>query len=299
MKFVSFASSAQEAPRPGVVVDERFVIDLAALPDAPFDNSSLLGLIEAGDAGLAWVRAVLAQPHERIALDHVHLFAPIPKPRKNVFCVGWNYLAHFEEGDKTRAAKVDLPDRPTFFTKASTAVGGPYDPIPIDDTITLKLDWEAELGVIIGKRGKNIAQAAAMDHVWGYTVLNDVTGRDIQRQHGNQWFKGKSLDGSCPMGPWIVTADALDPADLKIACRVNGVVKQSSSTSHMYFRIPRILEELSHGLTLEPGDIIASGTPEGVGHARVPPEFMQQGDVMETEVIGIGTLRNVIGPARG
>ena len=149
--------------------------------------------------------------------------------------------------------------------------------------------------MIIGPGGKNIAEADAMSHVFGYTVINDVTWRDVQRRHGGQWHKGKSLDGTCPMGPWIVTADALDHTDLEVACRVNGVTKQDSSTRFMYFKVPRLIAELSLGMTLEPGDIISSGTPEGVGYARTPPEFLKPGDLLETEIEGIGVLRNPIG----
>jgi 2-keto-4-pentenoate hydratase/2-oxohepta-3-ene-1,7-dioic acid hydratase in catechol pathway len=148
--------------------------------------------------------------------------------------------------------------------------------------------------VIVGPGGKNIAVDDAMRHVWGYTVMNDVTWRDIQRRHGGQWHKGKSLDGTCPMGPWIVTADSLACDDLRVACRVNGVVKQESSTRHMYFKVPRLIRDLSIGMTLEPGDIISTGTPEGVGYARTPPEFLKPGDLLETEVEGIGTLRNTV-----
>jgi 2-keto-4-pentenoate hydratase/2-oxohepta-3-ene-1,7-dioic acid hydratase in catechol pathway len=152
-----------------------------------------------------------------------------------------------------------------------------------------------ELGVIIGKTGKNISEADAMKHVFGYTVINDVTWRDVQRRHGGQWHKGKSFDGTCPMGPCIVTADSLDWGNLHVTCRVNGVVKQDSSTRHMYFKVPRLIAELSQGMTLEAGDIISSGTPEGVGFARTPPEFMKPGDLLETEIEGIGTMRNPIG----
>jgi 2-keto-4-pentenoate hydratase/2-oxohepta-3-ene-1,7-dioic acid hydratase in catechol pathway len=135
-----------------------------------------------------------------------------------------------------------------------------------------------------------------MRHVFGYTVINDVSAREVQRQHGQQWFKGKTLDGTCPMGPWIATADEVaDPADLHIVCRLNGVIKQDSNTRHMYFKIPRLIQELSAGLTLEPGDILSTGTPAGVGHARTPPEFMKAGDVLETEIAGLGMLRNKIG----
>ena len=213
-----------------------------------------------------------------------------------MFCVGWNYLEHFEEGAKARPHVQDMPAHPAFFTKAPTAVNGPFDPIPLHANVTEKLDWEVELGVVIGRGGRDIAEADAMKHIYGYAVINDVSAREVQRQHGQQWFKGKSLDGTCPMGPWIVTSDEVpDPHALRVTCRLNGVVKQDASTAQMYFRIPRIIAELSAGLTLEPGDVISTGTPAGVGHARTPPEFMRAGDVLETEVEGIGALRNRIG----
>jgi 2-keto-4-pentenoate hydratase/2-oxohepta-3-ene-1,7-dioic acid hydratase in catechol pathway len=234
-------------------------------------------------------------PSTTLAIADVKLAAPIPRPVKNVFCVGWNYLEHFEEGAQKLQEKRELPKHPVFFSKATTAVTGPFDTVPFDASISTSLDWEVELGVIIGKTGKNISEADAMKHVFGYTVINDITWRDVQRRHGGQWHKGKSFDGTCPMGPCIVTADSLDWGNLHVTCRVNGVVKQDSSTRHMYFKVPRLIAELSQGMTLEAGDIISSGTPEGVGFARTPPEFMKPGDLLETEIEGIGTMRNPIG----
>jgi 2-keto-4-pentenoate hydratase/2-oxohepta-3-ene-1,7-dioic acid hydratase in catechol pathway len=181
-----------------------------------------------------------------------------------------------------------------YFTKAPTSVIGAYDDVPFHQSATQQVDWEAELAVIIGTAGRNIRRDAALNHVFGYTIANDVTARDLQDLHG-QFFKGKSLDGSCPMGPVVVTADEFgDPHAKDIALRLNGVVKQQGNTRDMIFRIDVLIESLSHGLTLEPGDIIATGTPEGCGFARTPPEFMQAGDVMETDVEGIGTMRNRI-----
>jgi 2-keto-4-pentenoate hydratase/2-oxohepta-3-ene-1,7-dioic acid hydratase in catechol pathway len=225
----------------------------------------------------------------------VKLHAPIPRPAKNVFCVGWNYLEHFEEGAKKLQDSRELPHWPVFFSKAPTAVTGPYDPVPFDASISTSLDWEVELGVVMGPGGKNIKAEDAMNHVWGYTVINDVSWRDLQRRHGGQWHKGKSLDGTCPMGPVLVTADSLDHANLRVTCRVNGVTKQDSSTKFLYFKLPRLIQDLSMGMTLEAGDVISTGTPEGVGFARNPPEFMKPGDLLETEIEGIGTMRNPIG----
>lgn len=257
----------------------------------------MVSLIRAGKTGLAKIRKALrSYKGNSIALSSVRVLAPIPRPAKNVFCVGWNYLEHFEEGAKARPHVAELPAHPTFFTKAPTAVNGPYERIPLHAGVTGKVDWEVELGVIIGRGGINIAEADAMKHVFGYTVINDVSAREVQRRHGQQWFKGKSLDGHCPMGPWIVTTEQVkDWWDLRLVTRVNGVIKQDSNTRHMYFKLPRIIAELSAGLTLEPGDVISTGTPAGVGHARTPPEFLRAGDVLETEIVGIGLLRNRVG----
>jgi 2-keto-4-pentenoate hydratase/2-oxohepta-3-ene-1,7-dioic acid hydratase in catechol pathway len=297
MRLVTFVPQAGGAPRIGLVRGEKEVVDLTRVAGKPpFDPADMISLIAAGAPALAWVRDQAAKGGEAAALDKVKLLAPIPRPRKNVFCVGWNYLEHFKEGEKVRAQKVELPEHPAFFTKTVTAVNGPFDPIPFDAKVSERIDWEVELALIIGPGGRNISEADAMKHVFGYAVLNDVTARDLQRRHGGQWFKGKTLDGSCPMGPWIVTADEVsDPNNLRLMTRVNGVVKQDSNTSYLYFKLPRIIAELSLGLTLEAGDIIATGTPAGVGNARTPPEFMKPGDVMETEIGGVGLLRNVIG----
>ncbi len=296
MKVVTFSPLPSGDPRPGLVVGERRVVDIPAALGADEATASMLGLVRAGPAMLGRLRVLASSPPtDSRALAEVKLHAPIPRPAKNVFCVGWNYLEHFEEGAKKLQDNRELPKFPVFFSKAPTAVNGPYDNIPFHAHVSTSLDWEAELGVVIGTGGKDIAEGDAMRHIWGYTVINDVSWRDIQRRHGGQWHKGKSLDGSCPMGPWIVTADALDPTNLRIGCRVNGVAKQDSNTKFLYFKLPRLIAELSAGMTLEPGDIISTGTPEGVGFARTPPEFMKPGDLMETEIEGIGVLRNPIG----
>jgi 2-keto-4-pentenoate hydratase/2-oxohepta-3-ene-1,7-dioic acid hydratase in catechol pathway len=282
MRLVTFQARRGADPRVGVLVDEKNVM--------PLREDDMVSLIAAGR------KAIRVPKGKGVPLSSVRLLAPIPRPRKNVFCVGWNYLEHFEEGAKARAPGVELPAHPTFFTKQPLAVTGPYDRIPLHPEVTQKVDWEVELGVVIGRRGINITEANALKHVFGYTVINDVSAREVQRRHGQQWFKGKSLDGHCPMGPWIVTADEVkDWGNLDVTTRVNGVVKQQSNTRHMYFKLPRIIAELSAGLTLEPGDIISTGTPAGVGHARTPPEFLKAGDLLETEIAGIGLLKNRIG----
>ena len=296
MRLVTFTPRTHGPQHLGLVRDGKEVIDLInAGGEPPFDPADMISLIAAGKPALAWLRDVAAKSKNAVPLDKVMLLAPIPRPHKNVFCVGWNYLEHFEEGAKARPHVQEMPAHPAFFSKAPTTVNGPYADVPAHRGVTEKLDWEVELGVIICQGGTNIREADAMAHIFGYTVVNDVSAREVQRQHGQQWFKGKSLDGLCPMGPWIATADEIaDPQALDIACRVNGVTKQQSNTRHMYFKIPRIIAELSAGLTLEPGDIICTGTPAGVGHARTPPEFMQPGDVLETEIRGLGLLRNKI-----
>ncbi|MDP8922688.1 MAG: fumarylacetoacetate hydrolase family protein, partial [Chloroflexota bacterium] len=227
--------------------------------------------------------------------SEVKLLAPIPRPRKNVFALGLNYSEHVAEGARARGVEVKLPEYPVFFTKAVTAVIGPEDPIPFDGRLSDKWDWEAELAVVIGKGGRDIPKARALEHVFGYTCLNDVSVRDVQRKHGGQFFRGKSIDGTCPIGPWIVTRDEVpNVQNLRIGTKVNGVQKQDSNTSYMIFDVATTIESLSAGMTLEPGDIIATGTPDGVGFARTPPELLKPGDVVEVEVEGIGVLRNAV-----
>ena len=297
MRLVTFVPKMGAAPRVGLMHGGNHVIDLTqAGGKPPFDPANMLSLIASGAKGTAWLRKTAATAKKSLPLGKLRLLAPIPRPRKNVFCVGWNYVEHFEEGKRALKHTQELPAHPAFFSKVPTTVIGPYDRVPFDAEVNQTLDWEAELGVVIGRGGRNIAEADAMKHVFGYIVVNDVSVRYIQRRHGGQWFKGKSVDGTCPMGPWITTADEVpDPHKLHIASRVNGAAKQDSNTSYMYFKIPRIIAELSYGLTLEPGDIISTGTPAGVGHARTPSEFMTAGDVLETEIAGLGLLRNRIG----
>ena len=299
MRLVTYQMLNSQLLNTGIQISKDEVLDIVAevgARSATAKVESMLDIINGGEATMLLLREIQANPKTApIMLNKALLKAPIPRPMKNIFCVGWNYLEHFQEGGTKLDDKRELPKWPVFFSKAPTAVNGPFDVIPFDANISTQLDWEVELGVIIGKGGKNISEADAMDHVFGYTVINDVTWRDIQRRHGGQWDKGKSLDGTCPMGPCIVTADALDHANLNLTCRVSGVTKQNSNTKHLYFKLPRLIHDLSLGQTLEPGDIISSGTPEGVGFARTPPEFMKAGDLLETEVEGIGVMRNPIG----
>ncbi len=241
-------------------------------------------------------------PHERIAwhtpddlvpLAGAVLDAPL-RPTRNVFCVGRNYLEHATEGARAAGRELKLPDVPTFFTKASTAIAAPGATLQLSASISREYDFEAELAVVIGVRCKNVPEAEALHVVFGYTAINDLTARDLQRAH-HQWFKGKSLDDTAPVGPWIVTPEEVgDPHALELRLRLNGVEKQHSNTGKMIFRVPRIIAELSKGMTLLPGDLIATGTPEGVGFARTPPEFLTDGDVLEVDIERIGVLRNAL-----
>jgi 2-keto-4-pentenoate hydratase/2-oxohepta-3-ene-1,7-dioic acid hydratase in catechol pathway len=300
LRLLTYADE-QGHPRLAFVRPEGHVVDVAhaahhARIALGFDGRSMLALIEAGPQGLAEVRELAAADvHTGLKLGDVRLLAPIPKLTRNIVCVGWNYVEHFAEGGRMRDPAQMLPDHSVFFTNATGALNGPFDAIPYDPSLSQEIDWEIELAVVIGKRGRNISEAEAADYVFGYTVVNDVSARDLQKTwHGGQWFKGKSLDGHAPMGPWIIPAADLDPNDLHLILRVNGVVKQDGATKDMYFKIPRIIAELSRGLTLEPGDVIATGTPSGVGMGRNPPEWLKPGDVMESEITGIGTMRNTI-----
>ena len=305
MRLVTFVHAG--TARVGAVVGDR-VVDLAALAEKDGGSAlpaDMLAFIDGGEANLARARQLLekADPaREGLALAEVRLLAPIPRPRQNVLAVGRNYKEHVAEGARAQGQAVSLPEHPVYFTKRASAVVGPEAPIPWDETLTEGLDWEAELAVVLGRQGKDIAPDRVYDYVFGYTCGNDISARDLQiRRHGSQWFKGKSLDASCPLGPWIVTRDELpNPHALNIVCRVNGQIKQQANTSEVIFEIPTLVAELSRGFTLEPGDILLTGTPSGVGFARTPPEYLRSGDVVEVEIEGIGTLRNpVVAAGRG
>jgi 2-keto-4-pentenoate hydratase/2-oxohepta-3-ene-1,7-dioic acid hydratase in catechol pathway len=295
MRYATFSTREEATPRLGVVRDGR-IADVRRLAGAAAPRT-LLDLVQSGSASWRAVaerldshRAPLSgfELHEA---DDVTWHAPIPRPLKNVVCLGLNYVSHIRE-TTTSDRQMKLPDVPIFFTKAATSVSGPYDSIPWDRSATQQIDYEAELGVIIGTGGKNISRERALSHVFGYTVINDVSARDLQFGH-KQWFKGKSLDGFCPMGPVVVTADEFgDPQRKRITLRVNGETRQEATTGDMLFPVAAIIEQLSRGMTLEPGDVIATGTPEGVGLGRTPPVYLEHGDVVETEIEGIGLLRN-------
>ncbi len=255
---------------------------------------SLLALIDGGAEALAAARAELERASTTRPLSAAQLLAPIPRPRQNVVCLGMNYVAHAIESDRARGREPKLPEYPVFFTKAPTSVCGPDADVPLHATTTAQLDYEVELAFIVGNTIKNVGKDQALSHIFGYTIINDVSAREVQNRH-LQFFKGKSLDGTCPMGPWIVTADEIpDPAALGLRLRLNGETRQDSHTGDLIFDIPTIIEFLSMGQTVEAGTIVSTGTPAGVGMGRNPPEYMKAGDVMEAEIDGIGVLRNRI-----
>jgi len=228
-----------------------------------------------------------------VELKEVHLDAPIPEPRRNLWCVGRNYHAHAKELStsvfKDNNAKAD--EWPIVFTKVPECVVGPHDDVFLPGEVSTQIDYEAELAVVIGKGGKNISRAAALSHVFGYTVVNDVTARDVQMRHG-QWDMGKSFDTFCPMGPWIVTADEFDGTNTRVRCWVNGELRQDGPTQNMIFDIPTLIETISRGITLYPGDIIATGTPAGVGMGLKPPRYLAAGDIVRVEIDGLGAIEN-------
>jgi 2-keto-4-pentenoate hydratase/2-oxohepta-3-ene-1,7-dioic acid hydratase in catechol pathway len=291
LNLITFADAA--GSRAGVLLSGGRVLDLAvAMPPA----RDMLAVIDGGAVMLAAIRALAANPptNALLPLASVALQAPIPKPRRNVFCVGRNYMDHVAEGDRTRGiTQSEVPKYPQFFTKAADCVIAPGAKVPTHEGVTKWLDYEVELVAIIGTAGRDIPKAKALEHVYGWTIGNDVTGRDLQRRHG-QWFKGKSLDRSCPLGPVIVPASDLNAADLAISLKLNGEQRQASRTSKMIFDVTEIIHQLSSGFTLLPGDVIMTGTPEGVGYAMEPPQTMKAGDVMELTIEGIGTLTNPI-----
>ncbi len=282
----------------GMWFEDR-VLDLAAAGrrmNEAADMGSLLAIIRGGEASLAALQRMESRRDEFtdawLESARVRLLAPIPVPVRNVFCVGRNYADHVKEGAARAGKEVKLPEVPQFFTKATGAVNGPYGDVRLDPRVTRLLDYEVELAVVVGTAGRDIAPARAFEHVFGYCVLNDMTARDLQRRH-DQWFKGKSLDTTCPLGPCIVDRAALgDPTTLELSLSVNGEERQRARVAQMIFDIPTIIASLSAGLTLQPGDIIATGTPAGVGYAMTPPQALKGGDLVVATIDRIGELRN-------
>lgn len=289
MKFLTYSS--QDKLGLGLLHDEEHFYDLSEDPSFPTDMEAL---IAEGDPALSRVREFAAQiPYDKLRrLDSVEIVAPIPRPSKNVFCVGRNYRGHIIEGARARGIEVSFPKVPEFFTKPATSVIGQDAGIHRYKELTHQLDYEIELAVVIGKYARDVSVEQALSVVWGYTIINDISARDLQRAHG-QWFKGKGLDTFCPMGPWIVTSEEFgNPENHRLSLSVNGGVRQDSTTTDLLFSVSEIVSHLSAGLSLEPGDIIATGTPGGVALGMSPQAFLETGDTIEAQIDGIGVLRN-------
>ncbi|MGH8253964.1 MAG: fumarylacetoacetate hydrolase family protein [Steroidobacteraceae bacterium] len=280
---------------------EGRVLELAAAGrriNEAADFSSMLAIIRGGDATNAALARIAARSEELSDAWRdatlLYFLAPIPVPVRNVFCVGRNYLDHVKEGYAAAGKQARIPEVPQFFTKATGTVNSPKGDVRLDPRLTTLFDYEVELAVIIGRGGRDIAEANALEHVFGYTVANDFTARDLQKRHV-QWFKGKSLDGSCPLGPCIVDrAEIGEVSTLELSLSVNGEERQRSTVAQMIFDVPTIIASLSAGLTLEPADVILTGTPSGVGFAMDPPRGLKGGDLVVSRIDRIGELRNTI-----
>jgi 2-keto-4-pentenoate hydratase/2-oxohepta-3-ene-1,7-dioic acid hydratase in catechol pathway len=296
MRFVTFIRRGR--PVAGVVSENgEEIIDLSVAAPRLGD---LNAIIEGGDKALSQARAALRtrkkgarRPRSRVAL-----MAPIPVPRRNIFCVGKNYHEHAKEfhssGFDASAGQAAIPDCPIIFSKSWTTVIGPGDPIPAGRDRTKSVDYEVELAVVIGKGGRNISKRAAYDHVFGYTIVNDVTSRSLQQKH-KQWFLGKNFDGFCPMGPAVVTADEVGRlGNIRVRTEVNGELRQDAAVKDLIFDIPTLIKTLSDVMTLMPGDIIATGTPAGVGIGFNPPKFLKKGDVVTLTIDKLGKLENPV-----
>jgi 2-keto-4-pentenoate hydratase/2-oxohepta-3-ene-1,7-dioic acid hydratase in catechol pathway len=268
--------------------DGRSVTPLSAGERA--ERRGALAVVEMLAQGEPMPRAAGA----KLPLSAVTLEAPLPLPRRNLFCVGRNYRAHAAElAGSVFGAATAADEWPIVFTKVPESVIAPGAPIRLPQGVSDQIDYEAELAVVIGRGGRDIPASRAMDHIWGYTIVNDVTARDVQMRH-KQWDLGKSFDTFCPMGPWLVSADELDGRDTRVRCWVNGELRQDARTTDLIFDIPTLIETCSRAITLYPGDVIATGTPEGVGMGRKPPVFLRTGDVVRIEIDGIGTLENPV-----
>jgi len=299
MKLVTFHTTDSE-PRLGFI-HQNTVVDMALfgqLHNHPLP-SSMLDLIDLGIQKIAEINELIAHTAvnslQGISYDvsQVTLLAPIPKPRKNIFGIGLNYTEHVAESARTLDTSKELPQKPVIFSKPPTTVTGPDTYVILNPALTQQLDWEVELAVIISKKGKYVSTADAMDYVYGYTIINDISARDCRRS--GQWIVSKGQDTFAPMGPYLITKDELtNPHQLNLSLTVNGVEKQSSNTQFMLFNINDLIHDLSTVFTLEAGDIIATGTPAGVGAGRNPQEWLKDGDVIAATVEGIGTLVNTV-----
>jgi 2-keto-4-pentenoate hydratase/2-oxohepta-3-ene-1,7-dioic acid hydratase in catechol pathway len=282
----------QQQPHVGLVSDDLLSVTPFDMPAAlrPLGALPVVEMLSRGDALPATLAAV--------PMADVTLRAPLPQPRRNIFCVGKNYHAHAQEFarsgfDSSAKAGGEIPTSPIIFTKVPECVIATGDSIEMPVGVSTAIDYEAELAVVIGRGGKGISKADAMQHVWGYTIVNDVTARDWQNRH-MQWHMGKSFDTFCPMGPWLVSADAMNASNTQVRCWVNGEIRQNASTKDLIFDIPTLIETLSAGITLYPGDVIATGTPVGVGIGFTPPKYLQAGDVVRVAIDGIGEIQNPV-----
>lgn len=288
MRLVTFQTKTGSIHIGALRADDHEIVALDSV--AP----SMLALIDGGASALAQAKSALAAAAKVVARADVRLLAPIPRPKQNVMCLGMNYVAHAIESLRARGSEIKLPEYPVFFTKALNTVCGDGDSVPLDPNVTAQLDYEVELAYVFGRTAKNVKKADALDYVFGYTILNDISARDLQNRH-QQFFKGKSLDNSGPIGPCIVTADEIpDPATLAIKLRLNGELRQSSHTGDLIFDIPSGIEYLTLGTTIEAGQIVCTGTPAGVGMGLTPPAYMKAGDMLEAEIEKIGVLTNYI-----
>ncbi|MCF3142240.1 fumarylacetoacetate hydrolase family protein [Streptomyces platensis] len=270
------------------------VADDSAVALLPQSLGTLDDVVRGGPAAMETVRGVTAEG-PAIPLADVQLGPPLRRFNRDILCTGWNYWDHFEESKGKREGQdpPEPPKHPTFFTKGPDTVIGPADDIAYDCGLSTKWDYEAEVALIIGRDGRSIPEEHAWLHVFGFCVANDISQRDLQRAHGGQWLKGKSIDATMPLGPWITTTDEIDdPYGLRIQCEVNGEILQDASTKQMAFRFERLIAELSRGMTLRAGDVLLTGTPSGIGNARDPQIFLGEGDVVVTRVSGLGMMRN-------
>ena len=300
MRLVTYRASVVDAARLGVVQGEEIVdVQRLAATRGEVLPASMLELIDLGPSGLAALKRLLAACEgvwpagAAVPTVNVQLLAPIPRPRKNIFGIGLNYVEHVAESSRTLDTSKELPKQPVIFSKPPTTVIGPGEPIQHDAKLTQQLDWEVELAAIIGRRASRVSKDSALQYVFGYSVMIDVSARDNRR--AGQWIYSKGMDSYGPFGPCIVTADEIpDPQCLDLWLTVNGVEKQRSNTRHMLFKVDHLIADISAGITLEPGDIIATGTPEGVGAGRNPQEWLKPGDVVVAAVEKIGQIRHPV-----
>ena len=256
----------------------------------PVSSGDMIDLIK---LGLGKLSELEAASDETLPIESAHFLPPIRRFRRDVLCTGWNYWDHFEEGiGKRDGQEVERPIAPTFFNKAPNALIGAREDIAYDLRISQKWDYEGEIAIVIGKEGRSIPSDRAVDHIFGYTLANDVSQRDLQRRHGGQWFKGKSIDRSTPLGPYLVTADEIDLLSVRLETFVNGEKRQDAYAKQMAFNVGQLIAELSFGMTLYPGDVILTGTPSGIGMARDPQVFLKNGDEIVVRGTGLGELRN-------